>query len=135
MVNNAVLTLLIIRANQETQLVIRVFSWLFIASFIIEALMSMYLIYSRRNENNFQLFKKIGADKRINKAFSTRKLLESSGSLNVFMASVIFMKLILPPKTTIGFSSFSILIFTVFTYTQQLFISVGINEERVGQRK
>lgn len=136
MVHNALLTSLVtafsnIRLTYPYWLIIGIIS----GSFLLEALLSLYLLFLRRFENNLELFKRIGADKRINDAFSTRKFLESFGPLNVFMASVIFGKVFLPPFRAKSGSVYLVLGFTILTYIQQLFISVRFHDESKSQRR
>lgn len=104
-------------------------------TFLIEAIMSTYLIYRRRFESNLELFKKVGVNKKVNSAFATRKFLESFGSLNVFIASVISGKVFLLPVSTYSAYGSLIFAFTIVTYIQQLFITVKFNEESLTQRK
>lgn len=103
--------------------------------YLLEAIISMIWLYFERNENNLELFKRIGVNPDINNAFAARMRLGTLCEINVFMSTLLQGKFWVPPTP-----SFKILAGVKFidagvTYIQQLFISVNFNEEDVVQRR
>lgn len=108
----------------------------FIAGFfILECFVTLYCLYVRRFENNNELFKKIGANPKINQAFATRKQLELFGSINVFTSTVILLKFLLPPSSIYANVTYLTGIFSFTSYLQQALIAVNLKEELVRQRQ
>lgn len=108
---------------------------IFIAAlFFLEALFSSYKVIKSFSENSMQIFRKIGADEKINDAFATRKSLEVFGGINVFLATVIAGKVFLPPTSRLTPANMLIFGFMLLTYIQQIFVSVHFNEENRLQR-
>lgn len=103
--------------------------------YLLEFIISVYWLYLERNENKYELFKQIGIDPKINNAFEARKKLETLCEINVFMTTLVQRKLWLPyTRNTKWFAAVKF-IDTIFTYIQQLFISINFNEENPTQRK
>lgn len=103
--------------------------------FILECFVTLYFLYVRRYENNNDLFKKIGANPKINQAFATRKQLELFGSINVFTSTVILFKFLLPPSSIYANVTYLTGIFTFTSYLQQALITVNLHQELVRQRQ
>lgn len=136
MVHNAALSMFI-PATTGADISLKYWSMLILiaALFVLEAVVTLFIIYTRRLEINFDLFKKVGANPKINDAFGTRKCLEAFGSINVFVAVMISAKFFLPPSSVYNKASAVTFGFTMLTFVEQLFISVGFNEENIVQRK
>lgn len=136
MIHNAVITMFL-PATSGISFPLRYWAMLITVTslFVAEAIMTLLIIYTRRLEINFDLFKKVGANPKINDAFGTRKCLEAFGSINVFVAVMISAKFFLPPSSVYNKASALTFGFTMLTLVEQLFISVGFNEENIKQRR
>jgi hypothetical protein len=89
----------------------------------------------KKNEKSFNLFKKIGPEKKINLAYANRKFLDVFGPANIFsvlciIGSDVYVGPIIFDKITL----YEFLLLNL-TFLQQLFISIRSNEECVIQRK
>lgn len=103
-----------------------------IISMIFDMMISLRLNCLKIKEKSFELFKKIGPDKKINSAYAVRKFLETLGGTNLFIIfAVVFTELIIE-KVKYKILKLFILTLTIF---QQLFISSYFNEENIFQRK
>jgi hypothetical protein len=103
--------------------------------FTLEGIISIWILYVRRTDNNVTLFKKVGLNPKINKAFSTRRCLEAFGEVNIFLSVSINEKLFIGPNSVFDILSWLCLGYVFMTIIQQLLISVYFNEENLIQRK
>lgn len=136
MIHNSVLTMFI---PSTTSLPVYFEYWIVFSiisgAFVLEALITIYTIYLRRYESSLDIFRKVGANPRINTAFTTRKILQTFGMINMFFALCLGCKDFVIPSTrftqpaTIRFS------YIVVTCIQQLFISINFHDEDFVQRK
>lgn len=136
MIHNAVLTMFI---PSTTSITVRFEYWIVLgiisAAFFVEALITIYMTYLRRYESSLDIFKKVGANPKVNSAFATRKILEAFGLINVFSSAALACKDFVIPSTRFtkpGILRFS---YIIVTFVQQLFISVNFNDEDIIQRK
>lgn len=106
-----------------------------IFSFLIEGSISIVMSYLQRNEKNLELFKKVGANPKINNAFATRKALETFGQANLFFAFILFEVFWIPPNKLTQLIQLYNYLIVLITFIQQLSISVRFNNEIVIQRK
>lgn len=135
MVNNAILAIHIPSTTSEMmEKHYFLISIIMCAAFLLEALFSSYEIIKNTAENNIRIFRKIGADEKINDAFTTRKCLETFIGTNVFLATVISGKVFLPPTNNFIRANLLIFGFMILTYIQQIFVSVNLHEESYLQR-
>lgn len=104
-------------------------------SYFIEGLLSLYLVYLRKNEYNIKLFKTIGADKLINNAFATRKCLEASKETHIFLTLLVFRKLWWHSIENEKSVAYCISILLVLTFLQQCATSINFNDENTFQRQ
>jgi len=100
-----------------------------------EGLYSIYISYSKRYEFEFELFKKVGIDQKINSAYVTRKSLESIYGVTFFANCAIAGRFIYNPLQIISSISYAVLVWLAISLAQQLFVCVRFNSEVVLQRK
>lgn len=135
MIHNAGLTLLILLTNQASlSKKDLICSGIFAASYILEAFLAVYTSYLKRNEMSFEFFKKVGANPKINDSYVTRKRLQTFGTINIFISTAILGKIIFPPFSKYSATNWVVILIIAFTYVQQIFVSVNMNDEDVPQR-
>lgn len=105
------------------------------SSYLVEAMLTFYFTFRMMHENKFRLFKQVGANPAINKAYTTRKCLETMGEVNVFSSLAIFGKIFLLPKIYADSFSLVAAALTGITLLQQLAISMFFCDENVIQRR
>lgn len=102
--------------------------------YFLEGLITMYISYLQKNEDNVRLFKTIGANPVINNAFATRKSLEALAEANIFFAWFIFRKLLNHSKIA-KYISWCSLVFAILAILQQFAIFLDRYKENNLQRK
>lgn len=136
MIHNAVLTMFI---PSTTSLPVTRDYWITFSiisgASVLEALITIYTTYLRRFESRLIVFRKVGANPRINAAFSTRTILQTFGSINVFFALNLGLKDLILPSSRFNKPSIPRYIYVLLTFVQQLFISVNFYSEDKIQRR
>lgn len=135
MVHNAGLSLLITLINRkflpEKDLIC---AGLFSASYILEAIHAVCISYLRRHEINFEFFKNVGVDPKINESYVTRKRLQTFGMIDIFVSTAVLGKIILPPHTKYSAVSFVTITIVLLTYVRNVLMSANIDDENTLQR-
>jgi hypothetical protein len=95
----------------------------------------LWRIIKNKVDRNFETFKKIGADPKINEAYNIRRILRSLGFIDLFLCFIVVGRFFLPPIVSQSRIDFSVLgIFTI-TLLQHLFIGLRPDLEDVILRK
>lgn len=100
-----------------------------------ECIILVCKIYFDRFRINLQIFKKIGANERINRAYATRMRLKSVARIALFLALIILGKEVIPPCSPFSISVLGSTLAVAVTCILQAFIYVNFNDEDVTQRK
>ncbi|ELA41140.1 uncharacterized protein VICG_01839 [Vittaforma corneae ATCC 50505] len=104
-------------------------------SYIVEMCATIFYIYKKRAENSRALFQTIGADPKINDMFSTRKKLQTLGTINLFIPVIIIKKLyFIPSQFELKIEWINIVVLAL-TVLQQLFVYAKFHNEDLVQRR
>lgn len=108
--------------------------YILIILYFSEFLYSIIMKYIKRHETNLYLFKNIGADPKINKAFQIRKILETILYINLVVPSACLMRIVLAPSEfSLNFKMYFLSSF-IISIIIQLLIYIDINRENVSRR-
>lgn len=103
--------------------------------YLLELFYSIYEFYKNQTQNNFHFFKQIGLNERVKSAFKTRKLLEASSSISLFLVTVLLLRDITLGNFFSKGSDFFAFFFFLLVCFKNLLISVNFNKEYRYQRK
>lgn len=103
--------------------------------YFLEGILSVYISYLRKHETSMDLFKKIGANPKVNNAFATRRILQCFGEINVFLATITLYAFSNEPISKSIFLFALNIAYSFIAYLQQLTISAKGDKEDYKQRK
>lgn len=104
-------------------------------SYIFEMLITIFFIYKGRGESNRTIFRKIGADPKINDMFSIRQRLQTFGAINIFIPVMMIKNLYLPPRIfSFSFEHINTVVLAL-TLVQHVFVYTRFHDEDMVQRK
>lgn len=103
--------------------------------YILDILFTIKNIRDRRGAFDFDTFKKIGADQRINEAYNIRRTVKYLSLIDMFLAIIINGRFFLPPVQPNLRIDFSVTGILALTLIQQILINAQITKENKIQRK
>ena len=103
--------------------------------YVLDFLFTIKCILNKRAAFNFDTFKKIGADQKINEAYNVRRTVKYLSLVDLFLVVIINGRFFLPPVQPNLRIDFSVTGILAFTLIQQILINARENQENKIQRR
>lgn len=136
LIHNTTINLILFVLSQfrfDTNLL--VFVSIIVLLYVTEIIYTIRNIMADRASNSFAIFKKIGANPKVNEAYKLRIIVRTISFIDLFLALLICGRFFFPPTQPYSKKDFTIILLFVLTLIQQIFIRTQWELEDVLQRK